>query len=73
MSKVRIKYNKELEDKERLFNDKVSELKNLFDKQNLQSLHSLKFELLPHNLRLDDEEDEADTNRNGKTSRVVEE
>jgi hypothetical protein len=68
-----IKYNKELEEKEKLFNDKVTELKNLFDKQNLNSLHSLKFELIPHNIRLDDEEDEADTNRNGKTSRVVEE
>jgi hypothetical protein len=68
-----IRYNKELEAKEKLFNDKVSELKHLFDKQNLQSLHSLKFELLPHNLRLDDDEEESNTNGNGKTSGVVEE
>lgn len=68
-----IKYNKELEAKEKLFNDKVNELKHLFDKQNLQSLHSLKFELLPHQIKLHDEEDEGDTNGDGKTSRVVEE
>ena len=50
-----IKYNKEREEKERLFESKVSELKQIFDKQNLENLKSLSFELTEKKLSLDDE------------------
>lgn len=40
-----IKYNKEREEKERLLEDKVNELKAIFEKQNLSSLKKLKFEI----------------------------
>ena len=52
-----IKFNKELEAKEQLFNDKVTELKTLFEKQNLQSLNELKFEFSPKKYTLDGEEE----------------
>jgi hypothetical protein len=51
-----IDYNKELEEKERLFQNKVNELKQIFDKQGLDKLQSLKFELREFNLGDDDEE-----------------
>ena len=50
-----IKYNKEREEKERLFESKVSELKQIFDKQNLDNLKNLSFELTEKKLTLDDE------------------
>jgi hypothetical protein len=50
-----IKYNKEREEKERLFESKVSELKQIFDKQNLENLKNLSFELTEKKLSLDDE------------------
>ena len=37
-----IKYNKEKEEKERLFKEKVNELKNLFEKGGLEDLKNLK-------------------------------
>lgn len=40
-----INYNKEKEEKQRLFNEKVSELKNLFEKESLDELKSLKFDI----------------------------
>lgn len=40
-----IKYNKEREEKEKLLEDKVNELRAIFDKQNLSSLKKLKFEI----------------------------
>lgn len=40
-----IKTNIEREEKERLFQTKVDELKNIFDKENLENLKSLKFDL----------------------------
>jgi len=40
-----ITYNKEKEEKQRLFNLKVTELKNLFEKEGLDELKSLKFDL----------------------------
>jgi hypothetical protein len=67
-----IKYNKELEAKEKLFNDKVNELKTLFEKQNLQSLNELKFEFSVKKYKLDGEEENTIDN-NGKTTGVVEE
>lgn len=38
-----IKFNKEREEKEKLFQDKVNELRSFFDKQNLEDLKKLKF------------------------------
>ena len=55
--KIIISYNKELEEKEKLFNSKVQELKNIFEKQNLEKLHSLKFELINKDLTFDDGEE----------------
>lgn len=52
-----IKYNLEREEKERLFEDKVSELKLIFEKQNLRKLKSLKFDLNSNKIELDDEEE----------------
>lgn len=40
-----ISYNKEKEEKQRLFNEKVNELKNLFEKESLTELKALKFDL----------------------------
>lgn len=40
-----IKYNKEKEEKQRLFNEKVNELKNLFEKESLTELKALKFDI----------------------------
>jgi len=40
-----IKYNKEIEEKNRLFEQKVNELKDIFEKQNLNSLQLLDFKL----------------------------
>ena len=40
-----ITYNKEKEEKQRLFNEKVNELKNLFEKEGLDELKSLKFDI----------------------------
>ena len=68
-----IKFNKELEAKEKLFNDKVSELKNLFEKQNLQSLNELKFEFSPKKYTLDGEDEETNSDQEGATTGMVEE
>jgi hypothetical protein len=68
-----IKINKELEAKEKLFNDKVSELKNLFEKQNLQSLNELKFEFSPKKYTLDGEEEETNSDQEGTTTGMVKE
>ena len=40
-----INYNKEKEEKERLFKEKVNELKNLFEKGGLEDLKNLKFDV----------------------------
>jgi hypothetical protein len=55
-----IKYNKEREEKERLFESKVSELKQIFDKQNLDNLKNLSFELTEKKLTLNDEFTESE-------------
>jgi len=55
-----IKYNKEREEKERLFESIVSELKQIFDKQNLENLKNLSFELTEKKLSLDDELTESE-------------
>jgi len=54
-----IKYNLEREEKETLFNNKVNELKIIFEKQNLKNLKNLKFDLINGlNIDLDDEQEE---------------
>lgn len=52
-----IKYNLEREEKEKLFEDKVKELKDMFEKQNLQSLQSLKFQIKQNKINLDGNEE----------------
>ena len=61
-----IGYNKEREEKDRLFQNKVDELKSIFEKQNLESLQNLKFDLKGKpitKLKLDDNEEELTTTR----------
>ena len=61
-----IKYNLEREEKDRLFQNKVDELKTIFEKQNLESLQNLKFDLKSKTLsklKLDDNEEELTTTR----------
>ena len=53
-----IKYNLEREEKERLFENKVNELKGIFEKQNLNSLKNLMFQLNLNKIELDDDEEE---------------
>lgn len=40
-----VEYNKEKEEKQRLFNEKVNELKGLFEKQDLRELKNLKIDI----------------------------
>lgn len=54
-----VRYNLEREEKERLFEDKVTELKTIFEKQNLKSLKNLKFQLNLKKIELDDDEEEV--------------
>jgi len=51
-----IEFNKELEQKELLFANKVDELKRIFERQDLTKLQTLKFELNEFNLGISDEE-----------------
>jgi hypothetical protein len=54
-----INYNLEREEKERLFQSKVDELKNVFEKQTLTNLKNLKFDIKStQTLELEDNEDE---------------
>lgn len=54
-----IQYNLELEEKDRLFQNKVNELKAIFEKQNLTNLKDLSFEIKPKTkkIKLDDGEE----------------
>jgi hypothetical protein len=54
-----IQYNLELEEKDRLFQNKVNELKSIFEKQNLTNLKDLSFEMKPKTkkIKLDDGEE----------------
>ena len=61
-----IKYNLEREEKDRLFQNKVDELKTIFERQNLESLQNLKFDLKTKQiakLKLEDNEEELTTTR----------
>ena len=53
-----IKYNREREEKERLFDEKVKELKVVFEKQSLKELQDLKFNIKTKKVQLDDNEEE---------------
>jgi len=56
-----IKYNLEREEKEKLFDSKVNELKMIFEKQNLSNLKSLHFDIKQNKIELVDNEEELDT------------
>lgn len=56
-----IKYNLEREEKDKLFQNKVDELKNIFEKQNLNNLKSLKFNIKNTKIELEDNEEELKT------------
>ena len=61
-----IKYNLEREEKDKLFQNKVDELKSIFERQNLESLLNLKFDLKTKpitKLKLEDNEEELTTTR----------
>jgi hypothetical protein len=53
-----INYNLEREEKEKLFQTKVEELKVLFEKQTLKSLKTLKFDIKTPKIQLQDDEEE---------------
>ena len=52
-----IAYNKEREEKEKLFQVKVDELKKMFEKEKLDDLQALKFEIIEEKIMLDDTEE----------------
>lgn len=58
-----IKYNLDLEEKQKLFQTKVEELKSIFEKQNLNNLKSLEFEIKKTKLELEDGEEQLETPR----------
>ncbi len=58
-----INYNLEREEKEKLFQTKVEELKILFEKQNLKSLKSLKFDIKIPKIQLQDDEEEIKSDK----------
>ena len=53
-----IKYNLEREEKDRLFESKVEELKQIFEKQNLDKLKSLHFDIVEKSTKVQLEYDE---------------
>ena len=59
-----IKYNLEREEKDRLFETKVEELKKLFEKQNLEKLKGLYFDIneqTSKKIELEDDEEQITT------------
>lgn len=64
-----IKYNKEREEKERLFDLKVKELKTFFEKSNLIELKGLEFQIKPEMSIIIDDDDE----QQGETVELVSE
>jgi hypothetical protein len=56
-----IKYNLEREEKEKLFEQKVAELKVIFERQSLSELKNLSFEFKKTKVKLEDNEDEIRT------------
>jgi hypothetical protein len=66
-----IAYNKEREEKDKLFQNKINELKVIFEKQTLNNLQALKFEITENKIELEDDEDETDEQL-GREPSVVE-
>ena len=66
-----IRYNLEREAKEKLFEDKVNELKTMFDKESLENLKVLHFEF-NKNVILDDDGQQGNTETTG-ISELIEE
>lgn len=68
-----IKYNLEREEKDRLFESKVEELKKIFEKQNLEKLKGLHFDIsepLVKKVTFEDDEEQHDTTELvGKTNK----
>lgn len=58
-----IKYNLDREEKDRLFQNKVNELKTIFEKQTLNKLKNLVFEYKLEKFELDDIEESIDEGR----------
>jgi len=60
-----INYNKEREEKDKLFESKVEELKKLFEKQNLEKLKSLYFNMNEpkQKVKLEDNEEPIETDK----------
>jgi hypothetical protein len=58
-----ILYNKEIEMKERLLKQKIDELKKIFEKENLENLQLLKFDILEQEEKLEDGEEIVNTRR----------
>ena len=56
-----IKTNIEREEKERLFKNKVQELKNIFEKEKLENLKGLKFDMEELNKFIENEQKEIDS------------
>jgi len=56
-----IKTNIDREEKERLFKNKVQELKNIFEKENLENLKGLKFDMEELNKFIENEQKEVDS------------
>jgi hypothetical protein len=56
-----IKYNLDREEKEKLFETKVNELKMIFEKQNLSNLKNLEFDIKTGKIELIDDEEEIRT------------
>jgi hypothetical protein len=54
-----IKYNLDREEKDRLFQNKVNELKTIFEKQSLTKLKNLIFEYKSERITLDDDVEES--------------
>lgn len=52
-----ISYNIELEEKEKLFESKVNELKQIFEKQTLNSLKTLEFQLPNKKIKFNEDEE----------------
>ena len=66
-----VRYNLEREAKEKLFEDRVNELKHIFDKENLDNLKKLKFELT-QNVLINDEPEQGNSTTTG-LSELIEE
>lgn len=61
-----IKYNLDREEKDKLFQTKVNELKSIFEKQNLSKLKNLVFDYKSERITLDDDDDTEESIDQGR-------